>query len=158
MEEPLRQFKNTLYRTSEESSDLTVPEYEYTSLSTDPQEVRLLKLYPTDDLSAHVSCSIETYNLASVPAFVAINNARGYRHLREPIEADGYALFITVALERFLRYYRTKSTQPVLLWVRYACVLEFDPQEQKTYWTRGSSILGLCLLMLSRKLTLIRIQ
>jgi hypothetical protein len=139
MEKAVRHFNNTLYTTSEKASELIVPEYEFTKLSIEPREVRLLRLYPTTDLSAHVRCSIETYSLASLPAFIAVNNARGYRNLKEPIEADGCALFVSVALERFLRHYRTKSTQPTLLWVRYACVLEFDPEEQKTYWTREFS-------------------
>jgi hypothetical protein len=139
MEGSVCQFNNTLYTTSEETSELAVPEYEFTKLGIDPQEVRLLKLYPTNDLATHVRCSIETYTLSNLPAFIAISNARGYRHLREPIETDGCALFMSIALELFLRYYRTKSDQPILLWVRHACVLEFDPQEQKIYWTRDFS-------------------
>jgi hypothetical protein len=139
MEEPVRKFINTLYTTGEDTSELTVPEYEFTHLSIDPPEVRLLKLYPSDDVAAHVRVSIDTHPLSDLPAFVAINNARGYRDLQEPIEVEGRALFVSVALERFFRYLRTKSDKPTLLWVRYACVVEFNPEEQKTYWTREFS-------------------
>jgi hypothetical protein len=137
--EVVRHFNNSLYTIRDDNLELTVSEYEFTQLSIDTQEVRLLKIYPNNDLAAHVRCTFEKHPSANMPTFTAINNARGYRNLREAIEVDGQALFVSVALERFLRYLRTQSGKPKLLWVRYACVVELDPQEQKMYWTREFS-------------------
>jgi hypothetical protein len=138
-EESAPVINNSLYSVGEESWELTVPEYEFKQLNLEPQEVRLLRLYPTDDQTAHVRCSLETCSFIDLPPFVAVKNARGYRKIQEVIELDGHALSVSVALERFLRYLRTKIEKPTLIWVRYACVVENDPEEQKTYWTREFS-------------------
>jgi hypothetical protein len=135
----VREFNNSLITAGEEFSELTVSEYEFTQLSFDPQEVRLLRLHPTDDLASHVRCNLEIHTVANMPSFIAIQNARGYRKIQEVIELDGRALFISVSLERFLRYLRTKIGKPILVWVRYACVFENNLEEQKTYWTRQFS-------------------
>jgi hypothetical protein len=141
-EEVVRQFNNGLYTVTNEEAkeaDIHVPRYEDTSLSIDTEEARLLTLHPADNLADHVRCEMKTYSLVGLPSFVAIQNARGYRHMTEAIEINGGALLIPFALERFLRYLRTKIDGPTLLWVRYICVREFDPDEQKTYWTREFS-------------------
>ena len=138
-EEIVRQFKNSLYVVREGRSELDVPELEYTPLNTHTHEARLLRLHPTDDVTKHVRCNVETYLVTDLPPFIAIQNARGYRRLEEAIEVDGRALLISAALERFLRYLRTRISTPTWIWVRYACVLEFDRQEQSTYWTREFS-------------------
>jgi hypothetical protein len=138
-EEVVRHFNNGLYISEDGTSKLNVPEYEYSPLSIEPQEARLLKLHPANDLAEHVRCTLETHPVTQLPPFIAIKNARGYRKIEEAIEVDGHALLISPALERFLRYLRTKIDKPTLIWVRYACVVEFDPAEQKTYWTREFS-------------------
>ncbi|KAH5610309.1 hypothetical protein HBI26_024640 [Parastagonospora nodorum] len=135
----IRQFNNKLYTQGEEFSELTVPEYDFTPLNTDPKQARLLRLHPATDLTAHVCCNLEVYDLTELPSFTAIKNARGYRNIKEAIEADGRALFVSIALERFLRYLRSKIDDPILIWVRYACVVESNPKEQETYWTREFS-------------------
>jgi hypothetical protein len=135
----VREFNSGLYSSVEGFSKLTVPRYEFIPLNTDLKEARLLRLHPTDDLTAHVRCNLETHSLTDLPYFVAINNARGYRNIQEAIEVDGQALLTSVALERFLRYIRTKIDKPTNFWVRYVCVVELDPQEQATYWTRDFS-------------------
>ncbi|UPX17590.1 uncharacterized protein EKO05_0007934 [Ascochyta rabiei] len=112
---------------------------EFTPLNTSPHEARLLRLYPTDDVTEHVRCDFKTFALTNMPLFVAIENARGYRKFLELVEVEGRALFISCALERFLRYLRTKIKTPTRLWVRYACVIQVDPQKQEAYWTRKYS-------------------
>lgn len=138
-EDVRRHFDNNLYVKGEETSDLTVSVIEFSPLKIDPPEVRLLRLHPTNNVAEHVRCELETHPLANLPLFIAIKNARGYRKLQDAIEIDGQALIIPCALERFLRYLRSRINAPTLLWVRYACVVEFDPQEQKAYWTREFS-------------------
>jgi hypothetical protein len=138
-EEVVRQFNNGLYISEDGSSKLTVPEYVYTPLNTEPQEARLLELQPGHDLAEHVRCTLETHSVTQMPKFIAIKNARGYKNIQEAIEVDGHALLVSSALERFLRYLRTKLDKPTLIWVRYACVVELDPAEQKAYWTREFS-------------------
>lgn len=137
--EIVRQFNNSLYVRGEETSKLVVSKLEYTPLNTHTHEARLLRLHPTDDVTKHVRCNVETYLVTDLPPFIAIKNARGYRKFEEAIEVDGQALLISVALERFLRYLRTRISKPTCIWVRYACVIELDPQEQSTYWTREFS-------------------
>lgn len=139
IEGTIRQFNNKLYTQGEEFSELTVPEYDFTPLNTDPKQVRLLRLHPATDPTTHVHCNLEIYGLTELPSFVAIHNARGYRNIKEPIEVDGRVLFISVALERFLRYLQTKIDKAILIWVRYACVVELNAKEQETYWTRDFS-------------------
>ncbi|EMD91259.1 hypothetical protein COCHEDRAFT_1066856, partial [Bipolaris maydis C5] len=77
----------------------------YTPLRLDPREARLLLLHPADEATEHVCCTLETYPLTDLPQFFAIENARGHREYRQPIEVDGAALFLSFALERFLRYF-----------------------------------------------------
>jgi hypothetical protein len=138
--EALHEIENTLYIPADTDVErFTVPEYKYTPLNQEPREVRLLKLYPTNTAAEHIRCDFETYPLAELPSFSAIKNARGYRKLQEAIEVNGQVLLITIALERFLRYLRLHINKPTLLWVRYACVVESDPQEQAAYWTREFS-------------------
>lgn len=98
-----------------------------------------MKLHPADKAADHVRCNLETRRLTDLPSFIAIKNARGFRNIQEAIEVDGGAHLISFALERFLRYLRTKINKPTLVWVRYICVLEFDLKEQRTYWTRDFS-------------------
>lgn len=137
---PTCQFNNSLYVRNKDGTDsLVVPEMEYAPLHLNPREARLLVLHPTDDVAEHVRCSLEVYTLTELPSYIAIKNARGYREYRQPIEVDGKALFISSALERFLRYLRTTIVQPTRIWVRYACVVEFDKSEQEAYWTREFS-------------------
>ena len=138
-EERIRQFNNSLYVRGQASSKLIIPVIDYTPLSTDFHQARLLRLHPTDDVSKHICCNLEVHPLTSLPPFIAVQNARGYRDFEEAIEINGKARLISVALERFLRYLRTRIKKPTRIWVRYACVLEFNLQEQKTYWTREFS-------------------
>jgi hypothetical protein len=139
-EETVRKFNNTLYVSEDGYSKLVVPKYVYVPLNTEPQGVRLLKLHPTNELADHVRCNLEVYSLTGIiPPFVAVKNARGYRNIEQAIEVDGQALLISAALERFLRYLRTKIPQPILIWVRYICVVEHDLTEQNAYWTREFS-------------------
>jgi hypothetical protein len=138
-----RHFENNLYARGEKELDFLVPLMEYTPLQNEQAEVRLLRLHLTSDVSHHVRCDLEIHPLSQLPPFIAIQNARGYRHIEEAIEVvhDGtrHALIISAALERFLRYLRTRIQEPTYIWVRYACVLEFNLQEQQTYWTREFS-------------------
>lgn len=138
-EETVRKFNNNLYVSEDGYSKLVVPKYKYVPLNIDPQEVRLLKLPPANELVDHVRCDLGTYSLTDLPPFVAVKNARGYRNVEQAIEVNGQALLISAALERFLRYLRTKVTQPILIWVRYICVVEYDLTEQNSYWTREFS-------------------
>lgn len=138
-EATVRNFESSLYIRGEESSELVVPMIKYAPLDTCSHEARLLKLHPTDDASKHVRCNLEVHPVTRLPPFIAIQNARGYRKLEEAIEVDGKALLISVALERFLRYLRTRITEPTRIWARYTCVVQSDPQEQKAYWTRDFS-------------------
>lgn len=127
-------LKNDLYIATKDGPDrLLVPQMEYTPLRLDPREARLLLLHPADEATEHVCCTLETYPLTDLPQFFAIENARGHREYRQPIEVDGAALFLSFALERFLRYFRTTVDRPTHIWVRYACVVESDQQEQKAY-------------------------
>lgn len=135
----VRQFDNALYRRGETISELTVPEIEYSPLGTNPPKVRLLRLQPASGVHEHVCCKLEVYPLTDVPPFIAIRNARGYKFFEEAIEIDGKAKLITIALERFLRYLRTRIKEPVCIWVRYACVLESNADERTIYWTRDFS-------------------
>lgn len=118
---------------------LTVPRFEYTPLDSQSDEARLLVMHPAENSAKHVRCDVETHPLSNLPPFVAIKNARGYRETSDVIEANGQALIISIALERFFRYLRTKIKEPTRIWVRYACVVEYDPEEQKKYWTREFS-------------------
>lgn len=81
--------------------------------------------------------------MSQLPPFIAVQNARGYRKIEEAIEVvhagTRHALLMSAALERFLPYLRTRIEEPTYIWVRYACVLEFNLQEQQTYWTREFS-------------------
>jgi hypothetical protein len=138
-EEAIRDFNNGLYTVTKKDTEFIVPRYTDTPLSIDTEEARLLTLHPADNVADHVRCEMKTYFLTDLPPFVAIQNARGYRHIPEAIEINGGALLISFALERFLRYLRSKINKPTLVWVRYICVREFDPDEQKAYWTREFS-------------------
>lgn len=138
-ENVVRELKNTLYLRGDGADKLTVPVIDFTPLRLDLPEVRLLTLHPSKDLAKHVQCSVSTHSLVDLPSFVAIKNARGYRKFQDVIEIDGQALIISCALDRFLRYFQSKIRSPTRIWVRYACVMEHDPQEQKTYWTREFS-------------------
>jgi hypothetical protein len=119
--------------------DSATPEIALKTLCIETYEVRLLRLHPTDNSANHVRCDLSIFQLTELPSFIAIQNARGYRALNLAIEIDNQALVISAALERFLRYLRTRVKEPTYVWVRYACVQELDPQEQKTYWTREFS-------------------
>lgn len=135
-----REFENDLYsKDTDGTADLAVPLIEYPTLRLEPREARLLVLHPTENAAEHVRCSLETHAITELPSYVAIKNARGYRNFQEVIQVDEEALPISIALERFLRYFRTKIRQPTRIWVRYACVVEFNKQEQKAYWTREFS-------------------
>lgn len=146
-DQQVRHFDNSLYIRGEEGTEFVVPQIKYPPLNVEPPEVRLLRLYPTDDVSKHVRCDLEIYPLSQLPSFIAIQNARGCRNIQEAVEVVhvgiSHALVITAALERFLRYLRTRIRKPTRIWVRYACVLEFNiqenVQEQKAYWTREFS-------------------
>jgi hypothetical protein len=139
-QDTVRNFKNGLYTEGEDGqSHFTGPPIEYSPLNTHSQEARLLILHPTADVAEHVCCDVETHPLEEIPAFIAIKNARGYRNLTEAIEIAGRTLLISIALERFLRYLRTRIEKPTPVWVRYACVMEGDPEEQAAYWTREFS-------------------
>jgi hypothetical protein len=86
---------------------------------------------------------LEIHTVSRLPPFLAIENARGYRNVEKAIEivhaGTRNALITSAALERFLRYLRTRIEEPTYLWVHYACVLESNLQEQQRYWTRGFS-------------------
>ncbi|KAJ4993175.1 hypothetical protein SVAN01_01150 [Stagonosporopsis vannaccii] len=138
-QQQVRSFNNSLYSRGREGSELLVSKIEYTPLDIEQNNVRLLNLHPSDDVSKHIRCDLEFHSLTDLPPFIAVQNARGYRPFEEAIEVDGKAQLISVALERFLRYLRTRIGVPTRIWVRYACVLEFDAQEQKAHWTREFS-------------------
>lgn len=135
----VRRLKNSLYSHGERTSELAVSRIEYTPLTIERNEARLLVLHPTDDDLKHIRCNLEVHPLTDLPPFIAVQNARGYRSFEEAIEIDGKAQLISLALERFLRYLRTRIEVPTRVWVRYACLLEFNPQEQTVYWTREYS-------------------
>ncbi|KAF1948636.1 hypothetical protein CC80DRAFT_599520 [Byssothecium circinans] len=135
-----RNFASSLYIYGEDGFRVpTVPPFVYAPLGPDWDSARLLVLHPADDAASHIRCDLETHPLTNLPPYVAIKNARGYRHLVESIEVNGRELRVTVALERYLRYYRTTIKEPTRIWVRYICVQEFDLDEQKRYWTRDFS-------------------
>ena len=142
-EQQVRCFENSLYTRSEYGPKFVVPQIEYTPLNVEQPEARLLKLHPTSDVSEQVRCDLEIHTVSRLPPFLAIEIARGYRNVEEAIEIvhAGFrnALIISAALERFLRYLRTRIEKPTYVWVRYACVLEFNLQEQQRYWTREFS-------------------
>ena len=139
----LRHFENNLYVRGEKESKFVVPRLEYTPMNNEQSEARMLRLHPTSDVSQHVRCELKFHSLSRMPPFIAIQNARGYRNIEEAIEVEHagtrHALVISAALERFLRYLRNRIREPTYIWVRYACVLEFNLQEQQTYWTREFS-------------------
>jgi hypothetical protein len=142
-QQQVRRFENSLYTRGECGPKFVVPQIEYTPLNVEQPEARLLKLHPMSDVSEHVLCDLEIHTVSRLPPFLAIENARGYRNVEEAIEivhaGTRNALIISAALERFLRYLRTRIEEPTYLWVRYACVLEFNLQEQQRYWTRAFS-------------------
>lgn len=135
---------STLYISRDDGTrDLSQPEYEYTTLKIEPQELRLFVLQPCKDdrnaLANHVSGRFEVYPVeAKLPDFVGVYNARGYRLFQEAIEVDGKPLIVSVALERFLRHFR-RDDEPVRIWVRHLCLDQPDPAERETYWTREFS-------------------
>jgi hypothetical protein len=136
----VREFNNSLWSLDDDGvRHLIVPEFEYDLLNPDSDEARLLVLHSADNVADHVRCDLETHNVTELPPFVAIKNARGYRNMKELVEVNGKALFVSVALERFLRYFRTTIKEPTRIWVRYACAQEYDRLEQSKYWTRDFS-------------------
>ena len=84
-------------------------------------------------------CDLQTVWLTKLLPFIAIKKARGYRNYQEAIEVNGCIFRISVALERFLRYLRMRIEKLTAVWVHYVCVVESDPEEQATYWTREFS-------------------
>lgn len=136
----VRNFENNLYVQSKTGSEFVVPRIQYSPLIGEQPRVRLLRLHPTNNISENVHCDLEIHDFSQMPPFIAVQNARGYRKIEEAIEVvhGGVrrALIISAALERFLRYLRTRVKEPTHVWVRYACVLEFHLLEQQTYWTR----------------------
>jgi hypothetical protein len=139
----VRRFRNSLYNRGENGPKFLVPQIEYTPLDVEQPEARLLKLHPTSDVSEHVRCDLEIHSVSQLPPFVAVENARGFRKVEEAIKivhaGTRNALIISAALERFLRYLRTRIEEPTYFWVRYACVLKFNTLEQQRYWTREFS-------------------
>lgn len=139
----VRHLENTLYTRGEEESNPLASLIEYTPLNNELAEVRLLRLHPASNVSQHVRYDLQISSLSLMPPFIAIQNTRAYRNVEEAIEivhADTrHAVVISAALERFLRYLRTIFKEPIHIWVRYACVLEYNLKKQQTYWTRGFS-------------------
>ncbi|WYZ40013.1 hypothetical protein EsH8_IV_000354 [Colletotrichum jinshuiense] len=120
--------------------ELDVPPYEHQPLDDDVQEQRFLILHPCPGnkkaAGNHVRCSIEVRPLATAGPFIAVKDSRGYRLVQDAIEIDGKGLVIPAAVEVFLRHFRGHHA-PVTLWIRHICLLEFGPNAEKRYWTRG---------------------
>lgn len=123
------------------TQDLNFPYFEYEPLHSDEDEIRLVLLYPAlgddvNDANDHVRCDMETTPLSAAPHFTAVKNARGYRLFESAIEVNEHGLIISTALERFLRNFRSGIIKPTLMWIRHICVIQWDEQEKKRYWTR----------------------
>ena len=119
--------------------DDIVPEIQFAAFNSESDEVRLLILKPTTNTADHVRSTLETCSLENLASFIAIKNARGYRKMMEPIEVNGQRLYVSVALETFLRFLQTQIEEPTRIWVRYGCVVESDLEEREKYWTREFS-------------------
>ena len=101
----------------------------YRDLKPDRQDIRLVKLLPSEDRKDPLVCYLETVPLGSSPHFHSLSYAWGQWKAEVPLKIGDRQLFITVNLENALRAVR-KAEEPILLWIDAICINQQNLKER----------------------------
>lgn len=104
--------------------------FQYEQLQPRSKEIRLLEMLPGEETDI-VRCNLRTFNLCTMPAYVALS----YTWIRDGkyqhIECNKQQLRISKSLGRFLKQFRTaKSGDIEFLWIDAICINQTDVGER----------------------------
>jgi hypothetical protein len=114
--------------------------YRYRRLGLD--EIRLIVLYPSEDVSSKIECEICHERLRPELPYEALSYVWGDPLVTRPIVLGGRDSFVTDNLEHALRALR-KRTEPRILWVDALCINQQDNVEKSSQIQLMASIYSL---------------
>ncbi|KAF7505732.1 hypothetical protein GJ744_000498 [Endocarpon pusillum] len=110
----------------------TSADYEYNTLNTQRNEIRLLKIRPSLRSKDPISCSLRvvSFDDVSLPKYVALSYCWGNGRADQPIHCDGSIIRVTSDLLDALRSLRKLSRR--YLWIDQICVNQEDLEERSS--------------------------
>jgi hypothetical protein len=123
--------------------------YQYQPLDPENNEIRLLKLYPTDPSRRHgepVECSLIITSLEDALSYKALSYTWGSQRHTEAIFLDRRGFKITLSLETALLQLRSDRVR--LVWIDALCINQDDSSERseqvskmRTIYERAEEVL-----------------
>jgi len=117
--------------------------YVYTPLDPVTQEIRLITLRPSANLTAAVDLTLSTVSLLTKPAYEAISYVWGDQNITAPITLDGVSVEVTTNLEAALRHLRLESEERIL-WADAICINQQDDLEKNVQVSMMGEIYKSC--------------
>ena len=105
------------------------PDSVYRPLSLERQEIRLVKLLPSEKYGDPLVCALETVDLVSIPQFQSLSYAWGLGKADVPLKVGDGVLRITTNLANALRAVR-QTSDTILIWVDALCINQQDLSER----------------------------
>jgi hypothetical protein len=102
--------------------------YQYTPLDKTKQQIRLVKLYPPRPAMAVslerdvLRCAIETFDLKTVPEYIALSYTWGNLDDLQIIYIDDKPFIVRKSLSEFLHVFRWKKANNRPLWIDQLCI------------------------------------
>ncbi|KAH8767956.1 heterokaryon incompatibility protein-domain-containing protein [Hyaloscypha sp. PMI_1271] len=106
----------------------------YSYLPLKEGEIRLLELFPSNDISDPILCHLHHISIDDLPAYNALSYAWGTDSTsRLPIFIDGKSLMAMPNLEAFLRQHREDEAGSTnsMLWIDAICINQDDLAERR---------------------------
>ncbi|KAF2265378.1 HET-domain-containing protein, partial [Lojkania enalia] len=93
------------------------------------QEIRLIDIFPANDLDSPIHCSVLHVNLLRPCHYEALSYVWGDPQIGDEIDIDGQRFPITKNLGKALRQIR-RPTAKTRLWADAICINQEDPKER----------------------------
>jgi hypothetical protein len=106
----------------------------YSYLPLKEGEIRLLELFPSNDIADPILCHLHHIPIDDLPAYNALSYAWGTDSTsRLPIFIDGKSLMAMPNLEAFLRQHRKDEAGSTnsILWIDAICINQDDLAERR---------------------------
>ena len=119
----------TLGRPVTNNGSAQVLPYVHQPLNTEKQQIRLLKIIPSD--SGPINCTIAVFDLDTAPPYSALSYTWGPPHTDFTVSINGRILKIRKNLFRFLETFRRdKNESHRYLWIDQICIAQSNIQER----------------------------
>jgi hypothetical protein len=119
----------TALESEETAKDIATSPSEYRFEPLEPDQIRLLKLLPSDTGAELLNAKLMTYRLDEAPDYTALSYNWGDLATPEQITVNDKPKHITRSLMRALKAIRQKPFVP-LLWVDALCINQNNPAEK----------------------------